>query len=59
MMNNKARITKVKRSPRGNITDVVLENGNVYSVDEAISMAEDGLIEGVDVSRQKKLDELD
>lgn len=46
-MQDKAREIKVKRDPDGDITDVVLENGNVYSINEAVMMAEDGLLSGV------------
>ena len=37
----------------GDIIDVMLNNGNVYSIDEAIMMAKVGLIRGVNVSRAK------
>lgn len=49
----KSKIIKVKRNPEGDITDVMLENGNVYSINEAIMMAKDNLIEGVNVSHAK------
>jgi hypothetical protein len=49
MENNKSKIVKVKKNPDGDITDVMLENGNVYSIDEAIMMAKDHVIEGVNV----------
>lgn len=49
MDDNKSKITKVKKNPDGDITDVMLENGNVYSINEAIMMAKDNLIEGVNV----------
>jgi hypothetical protein len=52
-MNNSTSIIKVKKNNDGDITDVMLENGNVYSINEAITMARDGLIEGVNVSRAK------
>jgi len=52
-MDNKLRIQKVKKNPEGDITDVMLENGNVYSINEAITMAKDGLIEGVNVGKSK------
>ena len=45
-MNNKAIVVKVKKNPYGEITDVVLDNGNVYSISEAISMVDAGIIEG-------------
>lgn len=48
-----AKITKVKKNPDGDITDVMLDNGNVYPVNEAISMARDGEIQGVNVGRAK------
>lgn len=52
-MDNKTRILKVKKNPDGDITDVMLENGNVYSINEAIMMARDGLIEGVNVGKAR------
>lgn len=52
-MSNSTSIIKVKKNSEGDITDVMLENGNVYSINEAITMARDGLIEGVNVSRAK------
>jgi hypothetical protein len=48
-----AKIMKVRKNARGSITDVMLDNGNVYSIGEAIIMAKDGLIEGVNVGRAK------
>ena len=52
-MNNKTVITKVRKNPEGDITDVMLGDGNVYAINDAISMAKDGLIEGVNVGRAK------
>jgi hypothetical protein len=52
-MSDKSKVTKVKKNPQGDITDVMLENGNVYSIDEAIIMAKDHLIEGVNVGKSK------
>ncbi|WHH59347.1 DUF3892 domain-containing protein [Petroclostridium sp. X23] len=52
-MQNTSKIIKVKKNPDGDITDVALENGNVYSISEAIMMAKDGLIEGVNVGTAK------
>ena len=48
-----ASIVKVRKNNDGDITDVMLGNGNVYSVNEAIIMAKDGLLEGVNVGRAK------
>ncbi|OPJ62607.1 DUF3892 domain-containing protein [Clostridium oryzae] len=53
MENNKSKIIKVKKNNDGDITDVMLENGNVYSIDEAIMMTKDHLIEGVNVGKAK------
>lgn len=52
-MRDTARIIKVKKNPDGDITDVMLQNGNVYSIDEAVTMARDGLISDVSVGRAK------
>ncbi|OPJ57076.1 DUF3892 domain-containing protein [Alkalithermobacter paradoxus] len=52
-MEYKSKITKVKKNSDGDITDVMLENGNVYSIEEAISMAKNELIEGVNVGQAK------
>lgn len=52
-MDNKSKIIKVKKDHDGDITDIMLENGNVYSIDEAIMMAKDDLIEGVNVGRAR------
>lgn len=52
-MSDKSKVIKVKKNPQGDITDVMLENENVYSIDEAIMMAKDGLIEGVNVGKAK------
>lgn len=52
-MSDKSKVMKVKKNPQGDITDVMLENGNVYSIDEAIMMAKDDLIEGVNVGKAK------
>lgn len=52
-MDNKSKILKVKKNPEGDITDVMLDNGNTYSIDEAIMMTKDGLIQGVNVGKAK------
>ncbi len=52
-MQDKAKIIKVKKNPEGDITDVMLQNGNVYSINEAITMAKDGLIAGVNAVHAK------
>lgn len=52
-MSDKSKVIKVKKNPQGDITDVMLENGNVYSIDEAIMMAKDHLIEDVNVGKAK------
>lgn len=52
-MNEKSKIVKVKKNSQGDITDVMTENGNVYSIDDAVMMAKDGAFEGVNVGRAK------
>lgn len=52
-MSDKSKIVKVKKNSQGDITDVMTENGNVYSIDEAVMMAKDGALEGVNVGRAK------
>lgn len=52
-MNHKTKIIKVRKNLHGNITDVMVENGNIYSIEDAIMMARDGVIEGVNVGRAK------
>jgi len=46
-------ICKVRKNEQGVITEVMLKDGQVYSVDEAIQLAKDNLIEGVNVGRSK------
>ncbi|OAA84941.1 DUF3892 domain-containing protein [Clostridium ljungdahlii] len=52
-MSDKSKVIKVKKNPQGDITDVMLENGNVYSIDEAIMMVKDGLIDGINIGKAK------
>ncbi|MDK2799429.1 MAG: hypothetical protein PWP27_817 [Clostridiales bacterium] len=52
-MEQKSKIIKVKKNLDGDITDVMLKNGNVYSINEAIMMAKDHRIEGVNVGQAK------
>ncbi len=52
-MEGKTRIIKVKKNTDGDIIDVMMENGNVYSVNDAITMAKDHLIQNVNVGRAK------
>ena len=52
-MSDKSKVLKVKKSPQGDITDIMLENDNVISINEAIMMAKDDLVEGVNVGKAK------
>lgn len=47
------KIQKVRKNEDGDITDVMLDNGNVYNISEAISLAKSGQIDGVIVGRAK------
>lgn len=49
-MSEKKRIVKVRKNDDGDITNVMLEDGTVYTIEEAIK---NGQIQGVDVVRSK------
>lgn len=46
------QIEKIKKNTEGDITDVMI-SGNVYSINEAIMLARDGKIEGVNVAKAR------
>lgn len=46
-MDNRLLVVKIRRNPDGEITDVMLHNGEVYPIDEALRMSEDGLVEKI------------
>lgn len=52
-MNDATKIVKVRKNSAGDITDVMLQNGNIFSINEAIMMARDNKIEGVNVGKAK------
>lgn len=52
-MSDSTKIVKVRKNGDGDITDVMLVNGNVYSINQAIMMAKDKQIEGVNVGKAK------
>lgn len=52
-MSDKAKITKVRKNSSGDITDVMLEDGTVYAINDAIMMAKEGLLEGVNVGKSR------
>ena len=52
-MEDTAKIVKVRKNNDGDITDVMLQNGNIFSINEAIMMARDNKIEGVNVGKAK------
>ncbi|HHW67665.1 MAG: hypothetical protein PWP07_430 [Epulopiscium sp.] len=52
-MEEKSKIVKVKKNSEGDITDVMLDNGSVHAIDEAITMAKNDLIDGVNVGKAK------
>ncbi|WP_330671439.1 DUF3892 domain-containing protein [Anaeromicrobium sp.] len=51
---DKQEIIKVRKDSNGNITDVMLSDGNECTIKQAISMAKEGLIGGVHVVKPKK-----
>lgn len=52
-MDNKTKIIKVRKNQQGDITDVMLQDGNVYAIESAIMLAKDHLIEGVNVGKAR------
>lgn len=46
-------ITKVQKDNYGKIQNVQMDNGQVYSIEEAINLATEGQVEGVNVGRTK------
>jgi tRNA-dihydrouridine synthase len=46
------KIEKVRKNSQGDITDVMI-NGNIYSIDDAVRMAKEGMLEGVNVGRAR------
>lgn len=52
-MNENKTITKVRKNEDGDITSVMLYDGTVLPIDEAIRMAKEDQIEGVNVGKSK------
>ncbi|QNU68612.1 DUF3892 domain-containing protein [Ruminiclostridium herbifermentans] len=52
-MKESSKIVKVKKNNEGDITDVMLQNGTIYPIKEAIMMAKENKIEGVNVGKAK------
>lgn len=46
------QIEKIKKNTEGDVTDVMI-SGNVYSINDAIMLARDGKIEGVNVAKAR------
>ncbi|MCX7748733.1 MAG: DUF3892 domain-containing protein [Clostridia bacterium] len=52
-MDHTQKIVKVKKNEDGDITDVMLNDGNIFSINQAIEMVKNGMIEGVNVGHAK------
>lgn len=52
-MNDTTKIVKVRKNNDGDITDVMLQNGNIFSINDAIMMVRDNKIEGVNIGKAK------
>lgn len=50
-MNSKSLIVKVRKNSSGNITGVMLNTGEIYPIDDAVSMSKKGLIEDIVVKK--------
>jgi hypothetical protein len=53
MIENTANIVKVRKNTDGDITNVMLDDGNVIPVEKAIKMAKEGAINGVNIGKAK------
>ncbi|MGE5372785.1 MAG: DUF3892 domain-containing protein [Solirubrobacterales bacterium] len=49
----KTRITHVRKNESGEIMEVMLEDGSVYDLDQAIDLSSQGLIANVNVSHSR------
>ncbi|QZY56353.1 DUF3892 domain-containing protein [Crassaminicella profunda] len=52
-MKDVTKIIKVRKNAEGDITDVMIEDGNIYEIRDAIMLAKEHKIEGVNVGRTK------
>lgn len=52
-MNNANTIVKVRKNEDGDITNVMMQDGTVFPIDEAITMTRDKKIQGVNVGKSK------
>ena len=52
-MNKNTKIIKIKKNNDGDITDVMLENGDKVPINHAILMVKKGMIQDVTVGRGK------
>ncbi|MBB6214925.1 hypothetical protein HNQ80_001010 [Anaerosolibacter carboniphilus] len=52
-MREQGKIMKVRKNSQGDITDVMLNDGNIYSITDAIELAKGHKIEGVNVGKAK------
>lgn len=52
-MEDKQKIIKVRKNSEGDITNVMLNDNNIYSLDEAIDLTKNELLDGVNVGKSK------
>ena len=50
---NNVTVTKVRKNSEGDITDIMLSNGEAYSIKQAIDMTKEGKMQGVNVGKAK------
>lgn len=46
-MASRALVVRVKKDSNGNVKDIMLDNGQIHSIDEALEMSRKGLIEDI------------
>lgn len=50
---NNVTVAKVRKNSDGDITDILLSNGEAYSIKEAVEMTKEGKIKDVNVGKAK------
>ena len=53
LKDSKERIIKVRKGPDGDIEKIMTDNGNIYSLDDAIVLAKNHALGDVTVSKSK------
>jgi hypothetical protein len=52
-MDDKFKITQVRKNDDGDITEIMLNDGSIYPLEQAINLARDNKLEGVNVGQSR------